>query len=350
MNTRFVLWSCCIVFLWLSSCKTEPRYLSYEGKTMGTYYKVSFEVSEDQVLQSEIDSVLQAVNLSMSTYIKESTISRFNATRDTVFCYDAAKDPLFEVVFNKSKEIYVAGRRSFNPAIMPLVNYYGFGYEKSNKVSQVDTIFIKKTLPVINFDSIRLQRDSSGQMNCLHKVFPEAQLDFSAIAKGYGVDLVASFLESKNVKNYLVEIGGELNTKGVNERNESWVVGISRPSENAELTEVELLLKVSNSSMATSGNYRNFYESKGQKFAHIIDPYTGMNRQTDILSTTVIAPDCMTADAFATSFMVLGMDKAFEVCEENKDLEACFIYDLEGDGIFEFKMTSGFKKYMLNQE
>ena len=317
---------------------------------MGTYYKVSFEVSENQVLQSEIDSVLVAVNNSMSTYIPESTISKFNSSKDTVYCYDRLKDPYFEIVFKRSKEVYVAGRKSFNPAIMPLVNYYGFGYEKSKKVQKIDTGFIQKTLPKINFDSIWIKPDSSGNRNCVCKKFPEAQLDFSAIAKGYGVDLVASFLESKNVKNYLVEIGGELNSKGVNERKESWVVGISRPSENAAFTEVELLLKVSNASMATSGNYRNFYESKGQKFAHIIDPYTGMNRQTDILSTTVIAPDCMTADAFATAFMVLGMDKAFEVCEENKDLEACFIYDLEGDGVFEFKMTSGFKQYMLNQE
>lgn len=317
---------------------------------MGTYYKITFETEDAPIAQSRIDSVLEEVNASMSTYIPTSTISRINASRDTIFCFDGNKDSLFEIVFNKSKEVYLLSRKSFNPAIMPLVNYYGFGYEKSKKVENIDTAFIRRTLPTIEFDSIRLEKNETTREICIHKKFPEAQIDFSAIAKGYGVDLVASFLANNKIKNYLVEIGGEIITKGVNERKESWVVGISRPSENAELTEVELLLQISNVSMATSGNYRNFYESKGQKFAHIIDPYTGMNRQSDILSTSVIAPDCMTADAFATAFMVLGIDKAFEVCEENKELEACFIYDLEGDGIFEFKMTSGFKQYMFHKE
>ena len=317
---------------------------------MGTYYKITFEAEGTPLVQTRIDSVLEEVNASMSTYITNSTISRFNAKQDTVFCYDGNKDSLFETVFNKSKEVYSLSRKSFNPAIMPLVNYYGFGYEKSKKVAVIDTAFIQKTLPILAFDSIRLEKNPATNEICIYKKYPDAQLDFSAIAKGYGVDLVASFLEKNNIKNYLVEIGGEIITKGVNERKESWVVGISRPSENAELTEVELLLQISNASMATSGNYRNFYESKGQKFAHIIDPYTGINRPSDILSTSVIAPDCMTADAFATAFMVLGIDKAFEVCEENKELEACFIYDLEGDGVFEFKMTSGFKQYMFHKE
>lgn len=352
MNRYFSLLACLAVsgILCLTSCKKEIVYQNFEGKTMGTYYKINFEQGDHPILQAQLDSVLEAVNASMSTYIPTSTISRFNSSKDSVFCFDGNQDPYFKVVFLRSKEIHTLSRGSFNPAIMPLVNYYGFGYEKSKKVVNVDTAFIKKTLSIIQFDSVSISEDSATGRICIMKNNPDVQLDFSAIAKGYGVDLVASFLEKNKVKNYLVEIGGELITKGVNQRKEAWVVGISRPSENAELTEVELLLQVSNVSMATSGNYRNFYESKGQKFAHIIDPFTGMNRQTDILSTSVIAPDCMTADAFATAFMILGIDKALEVCEENKELEACFIYDVEGDGIFEFKMTSGFKQYMLNKE
>lgn len=337
-----------VIFTSFWSCKPEQTYITLQGKTMGTYYKISLEDKKNSINQAAIDSVLAEVNMSMSTYIKESTISQFNYTKDSVYCFNSNEDPYFLVVFNKSKEIFIKSRKAFNPAIMPLVNYYGFGYEKSKKIEKLDTSFIRKTLPKINFDDISYT--TSGDTICLYKKFPDAKLDFSAIAKGYGVDLVASFLEEKNIRNFMVEIGGELITKGVNDRNESWVVGISRPSENAELAEVELLLSVSNVSMATSGNYRNFYESKGQKFAHIIDPFTGQNRPTDILSTTVIAPDCMTADAYATAFMVLGLEQAMEVCEENKELEACFIYDLEGDGVFEFKMTSGFKKYMLNKE
>lgn len=335
--------------VYVFSCKPKQHYFNLQGKTMGTYYNITFEDKDNVVSQKAIDSVLLVVNMSMSTYIAESTISKFNKSRDS-FCFDHFLDPHFNIVFKKSKEVHQITGGAFNPAIMPLVNYYGFGYEKSKRINKVDTIFIKKTLPKINFDSVTLKIDSSGKLACLHKKFTDAKIDFSAIAKGYGVDLAAEFLQKNNVKNYLVEIGGELRAKGVNDRNESWVVGVNRPSENAKLTEVELLLSISNASMATSGNYRNFYESKGEKFAHIIDPFTGRNRPTDILSTTVIADDCMTADAYATAFMVLGLDKALELCEDIKGIDACFIYDLEGDGVFEFKMSKGFNRYILNKE
>ncbi|MFZ1703206.1 MAG: FAD:protein FMN transferase [Saprospiraceae bacterium] len=333
----------------LMRCQPDITYITYEGKTMGTYYKITFEDKKKLIRQSQIDSILLAVNMSMSTYIKESTISKFNLSKDS-FCFEVSNDPHFSIVFNKSKEVHQTTSGSFNPAIMPLVNYYGFGYEKSSKMDEVDTSFIRKTLPTIQFDSIMISLDSLNKRMCVFKKIREAKIDFSAIAKGYGVDLVAKFLAENNIQNYLVEIGGELVTKGVNDKNESWVVGISRPSENATLTEVELLLSVSNVSMATSGNYRNFYESKGEKFAHIVDPFTGLNRPTDILSTTVIAEDCMTSDAYATAFMVLGLDRAMALCENIKGLEACFIYDLEGDGIFEFKMTKGFNQFILNKE
>jgi thiamine biosynthesis lipoprotein len=335
--------------VFIVSCKPEQKFVNVQGKTMGTYYNITFEDKNHLISQKSIDSVLRVVNMSMSTYIKESTISQFNLSRDS-FCFDLILDPHFNIVFSKSKDVHHITGGAFNPGIMPLVNYYGFGYEKSKKIDKVDTVFIKKTLPKINFDSINMEIDSSGNVACLYKKYSDAKIDFSAIAKGYGVDLVASFLEEKNVKNYLVEIGGELRAKGANDRNESWVVGINRPTENAKYTDVELLLSISNASMATSGNYRNFYESKGEKFAHIIDPFTGRNRPTDILSTTVIAEDCMTADAYATAFMVLGLEKALQLCDDVKGIEACFIYDLEGDGVFEFKMSNGFNRYILNKE
>lgn len=312
---------------------------------MGTFYNIQFDIDPDLVPQSEIDSLLKIFNLSLSTYIPESTISRFNKA-DSVYCY-AIKDTFFEKVFVKSKEIYALSKGYFNPTIMPLVNYYGFGYEKSKKVETLDTSYIREVLGYMRFEEMNLSEDTMAGEMCIFKKQKPAQLDFSAIAKGYGVDVVATYLESKGAGNYMVEIGGEVRTKGENAEKKPWVIGINRPSDDASLQEVELLLAVSGVSVATSGNYRNFYESKGQKFAHIIDPHTGMNRPSDILSTTVIASDCMTADSYATAFMAMGLEKSLELAKSIDGLEACFIYDEEGDGQFEFRMTEGFKKYFL---
>ena len=148
----------------------------------------------------------------------------------------------------------------------------------------------------------------------------------------------------------MIEVGGEILASGVNEQKKEWIIGINKPSEKAQETEIELPLMISNKALATSGNYRNVYESKGQKFAHIINPFTGMSQPTDILSATVIADDCISADAYATAFMVLGLEKSLILVEQLKGIEACFIYDNEGDGIFEFKVSEGFPKYYLHNE
>ncbi len=336
-----------IFLVFLNSCNESSPviYTNYKGETMGTFYNIQFEMDSDAILQSEIDSLLKIFNLSLSTYIPESTISRFNQS-DSVYCY-ASKDTFFEKVFTKSKVIYGLSKGYFNPTIMPLVNYYGFGYEKSKKVEIPDTNYIKEVLGYMRFEEIYLKADTLSGEICIYKKHKPAQLDFSAIAKGYGVDVVAYYLESKGASNYMVEIGGEVRTKGENAKKKPWVIGINKPSDDASLQEVELLLSVSGVSVATSGNYRNFYESKGQKYAHIIDPLTGINRPSDILSTTVITTDCMSADGFATAFMAMGLDKSLELANNIEGLEACFIYDEEGDGQFEFRMTEGFKKYFL---
>src|SRR5690606_3565149 len=168
INTSRFVYLCAAGFLcFFSSCKNDIAYQNYEGKTMGTYYKISFQGGEIPIRQAQLDSVLEKVNASMSTYIPTSTISLFNASGDSVFCYDGKEDPYFKVVFLRSKEIHALSRRSFNPAIMPLVNYYGFGYEKSEKVEAVDTAYITKTLPVIQFDSITLSEDPATGQICI---------------------------------------------------------------------------------------------------------------------------------------------------------------------------------------
>ena len=347
LQLQFVL---AVAFFAIIGCKPDgPTYYRIEGKTMGTTYHISFQGSDPVQIKSGIDSLLDVINLSMSTYIDSSTISKFNQA-DSLYCFDNTVDKHFQLVFEKAKEIYTITGGAFDPSIMPLVNYYGFGYKEKKKVEKADTSQIMKLLSLLRFDSTSISGPNENNLMCISKPEAGVQIDFSAIAKGYGVDVVAEYLEANKIRNYMVEIGGEVRALGLSDKNKEWVIGINRPDENAGLDEVELPLKISNRSVATSGNYRNAYESKGHKFAHIIDPKTGFSRQTDILSASVIAKDCMTADAYATAFMVLGIDQSLQLIEQLKDVEACFIFDLEGDGIFEFKISSGFSDYFLHHE
>jgi FAD:protein FMN transferase len=350
MKTLHLQYLLAVALLVITGCKPNiPTYHKIEGKTMGTTYHISYQGSDPVQIKTGIDSLLEVINLSMSTYIDSSTISKFNQA-DSLYCFDNILDKHFQLVFDKAKEIYSLTGGAFDPSIMPLVNYYGFGYKEKKKVEKADTSKIIELMSLLRFDSVSLYRPNEKNLLCISKPASGVQIDFSAIAKGYGVDAVAEYLETNNIRNYMVEIGGEVRALGLSDKNKEWVIGINRPDENAGLNEVELPLKISNRSVATSGNYRNAYESKGHKFAHIIDPKTGFSRQTDILSASVIAKDCMTADAYATAFMVLGIDQSLQLIEQLKDVEACFIFDLEGDGIFEFKISSGFSDYFLHHE
>ncbi|MFZ1751894.1 MAG: FAD:protein FMN transferase [Saprospiraceae bacterium] len=323
-------------------------YYEISGPTMGTTYHIKAQTDQPQVLQVQIDSILADFNLSMSSYIDTSTLSFFNMA-DSVFCFDTNKDPYFEPIFTKAKDVYQKTNGAFNPSIAPLVNYYGFGYKEKKKLTTLDTAKVKELLKLLVFDSINIHTTGDHQM-CITKPHKNVMMDFNSISPGYAVDVIASFLQGRGILNYMIEVGGEIRTLGVNDKKGDWVIGINRPEEGAKETEIELPLLISNKSLATSGNYRSVYESKGQKFAHIINPITGMSQPTDILSATVIADDCITADAYATAFMVLGLEKSLVLVEQLKGVDACFIYDSEGDGIFEFKVSEGFSKYYLHNE
>lgn len=339
----------CFFAALVSSCgETETPYYKISGPTMGTTYHITLQTNSPESIQKSVDSILADFNLSMSSYIDSSTLSYFNAA-DSFFCFDPARDPYFEPIFKKSKEVFEKTGGAFNPSIAPLVNYYGFGYKEKKKLKEMDTLIIKDLLKLLVFDSITLVKDSTGKI-CLYKPKKEVILDFNSISPGFAVDVLGVFFEKNGIRNYMIEVGGEILASGVNEQKKEWIIGINKPSEKAQETEIELPLMISNKALATSGNYRNVYESKGQKFAHIINPFTGMSQPTDILSATVIADDCISADAYATAFMVLGLEKSLILVEQLKGIEACFIYDNEGDGIFEFKVSEGFPKYYLHNE
>lgn len=338
-----------ILLIFAIGCKDKVTpFYKLSGPTMGTKYNIAVQTETPEKVQASIDSILNHFNLSMSSYIDTSTLSFFNAA-DSVFCFSSASDPYFVPIFEKSKEVYQKTSGVFNPAIAPLVDYYGFGYKEKKPLKAMDTLKIKELLKLLVFDSVFISKDSQD-MICIHKPNKDIKLDFNSISPGYAVDVIARFLEKAGMRNFMIELGGEVRTMGLNDKNKEWVIGINKPKEGAKETEIELPLQISNKSLATSGNYRNMYESKGQKFAHIINPITGISQPTDILSATVIADDCMSADAYATAFMVLGLKKSLELVEQLNGIEACFIYDNEGDGVFEFSVSNGFSKFYLHNE
>jgi len=339
-----------IVFslFWIGCGEKEQTFYKLTGPTMGTTYHITIQTDQPEAMQKSIDSILADFNYSMSAYIDSSTLTYFNKA-DSIFCFDPKKDPYFEPIFNKSKEIYAKTNGAFDPSIAPLVNYYGFGYKEKRKLEKLDTAEVKRLQSLMLFDTLQLTKDASGNI-CIVKPNKGVLLDFNSLSPGYAVDVIADFFNKKGLRNYMINLGGEIAALGLNDKKEEWVIGINKPVEGAAESEIELPLLISNKSLATSGNYRNAYESKGQKFAHIINPFTGMSQPTDILSATVIADDCMTADAYATAFMVLGLEKSLELVEQLKGIEACFIYDNEGDGVLEFKISEGFSKYYLHNE
>lgn len=331
------------------SCQSEAPevkvYTSLQGKTMGTSYTVKYLDSLGRNFQQGIDQLLIEVNAEVNTYDPESFISKFNvATEEMPFINlldKSVKAPLhFKANLEKSREVHELSYGYFDPTIMPIVNYWGFGYTEKRPVTDVDKTTIDSLITYVGFDKIT-QRSAKDGWIYLGKAAPGVQLDFSAIAKGYGVDAVSLLLEEKGVQNYYVEIGGELRVKGDNPNGEAWKIGINVPSTEANLTDIQATVQLHNESMATSGNYRNFYEVDGVKYAHTLNPTTGFPEKNNLLSATIFAADCMTADAYATACMTLGLEKSKALIESLESVDGYFLYGgQEGD----------IKSYSTNQK
>lgn len=290
----------------------------FEGKTMGTTYQVKYLGPDGISYKEEVDSLLEKVNLSLSTYIPESEISQFN--RGTILKYES---PFFYPVLKRSKEIYKKTGGAFDPTVGPLVNAWGFGPSDSK---HPDSAAIDSLLHLVNYDSIYFDSIS------VCKLIIGISLDFNAIAKGYGVDVVAGFLNEKGIKNMMVEIGGEVYCQGRNEDDKIWLIGIDNPIAESGGDRIKATVQLHDMALATSGNYRNYYVKDGVKYAHTISPETGHPVRHSLLSASVFAKDCMTADAYATAFMVMGLEKAKKVLEE-EELDAYLIYSDNSGGI-----------------
>ena len=285
-----------------------------EGAVFGTFYHITYQSSTN--LKNEIEEELSRVDASLSMFNPESVISQLNQGKDIV------ADSLFCQIFSLSKRISEATDGAFDITVAPLVNAWGFGYKNG---CLPDSASIDSLLQFVGFRHVRLTPDGH-----LQKDDPRMILDCSAIAKGFGVDVVADYLRRQGIENFIVEIGGEVVVEGCNPKGEAWHVGVNKPNDDPTSTnnELETVLSLTDCAMATSGNYRNYYTTEdGRRIAHTINPSTGYPAQQSILSATVIAPTCAIADAFATSFMVMGLERAQEVLQRHQELQVFLIYD-----------------------
>ncbi len=302
-----------LLILVILSCKQEPKNIKLSGPVFGTSYSVMYE--SDINYQKQFDSLFYVINKSMSTYQVNSDISKLNRNENNKV------DKHFVKVFNTSKDIFKQTNGAFDPTIGAVVNAWDFGPE--GKIIALDSLKIDSLMLSVGLEKVRLKE------NKIEKPL-NTFIDFNAIAKGYGVDVIAEFLESKNIENYLVEIGGELHCKGTNvEKKSAWTVGIDRPNFKGTQSVLKAI-NLKDEAMATSGTYRKFkLDENGNRYAHIIDTKTGYPSKTNVLSVSVIAPDCMTADAYATAFQAMGIKKVKYFLQSHPELKVFFVFENE---------------------
>ena len=337
MNKKKLLWQIPFLALLIIGTviilKKQPPFRTNEGLVFGTVYKITYQHADD--LQNDIKEAMMEVDNSLSPYNPNSIITRINHNQDTTL------NEHFTQVFELAQKISTETEGAFDITVAPLVNAWGFGFKNS---IEIETSVIDSLRQFVGYQKIKMV---DGKMI---KEDPRLMLDCSAIAKGYGVDRVARLLDKKGVQHYMVDIGGEVVVKGKNPRMKTWRIGINKPVEDSLSVNQELqtILEVSGIGMATSGNYRKFYYKDGKRYAHTIDPRLGTPIQHNILSATVIAKDCTTADAYATAFMVMGQEKAKAFCEQHPELNAYLICAGEGDS-YEIYYTPGMEKYMVKK-
>ena len=337
MNKKKLIWQVpFLLFLIIGTVvilEKQPPFRANEGLVFGTIYKITYQHQDD--LHQDIKEALKEVDNSLSPYNPHSIITSINNNKDTLL------NEHFTHVFNLSQKISAETEGAFDITVAPLVNAWGFGFKHS---IDVDPHTIDSLCQFIGYQKIKLEDDR------IVKEDPRTMLDCSSIAKGYGVDRVARLLDQKGVQHYMVDIGGEVVVKGKNPHMKTWRIGINKPIEDSLSINQELqtILEVSGVGMATSGNYRKFYYKDGKRYAHTIDPRLGCPVQHNILSATVIANDCTTADAYATAFMVMGLEKSLEFCKEHPELNAYFICAGSGDN-YEIHSTPGMDKFMIKK-
>jgi thiamine biosynthesis lipoprotein len=329
-NPLLVLITILILFV---SCNDQKVYLhKFNGEAQGTYYAVTYFDKENRNLQTEIKNLLNDFDQTASMWVPNSIISAINRNEMGI-----EPDEIFIQLFNQSKEIHQISGGAFDPTVGPLVNAWGFGFKDKEKINQE---LIDSLLPLIGFEKVKLKE------NKIIKEDPRIQFDFNAIAQGYSVDLIGKFLEDKGINQYLIDVGGEVLAKGSKPNGDRWKVGIEKPKDNAAYGEsLQAIVLLENKALATSGNYRKFYEEDGVRYSHTLNPKTGYPVQHTLLSVSVVADACSTADAFATTFMVLGVEESKQLLANNPGLEAYFIFSEKDEQLGTY-ITKGFEKIL----
>ena len=323
--------------LWIlmfTACTKQKQYFEESGSVFHTIYHIKYEGSE--ILTEKIDAEFQKFNLSLNPFNPNSIISKVNRNEAV------EADDWFIEVFNKAKEVSDHSEGIFDITCAPLVNLWGFGFSKMDSVTpqMIDSIKQFVGYQKVRLDGRKVVKDDSRiLLNC------------SAIAKGYASDIIARLLEREGIENYMVEIGGEVTMKGVNQNGKCWRIGINKPEDDStgvknDIEEVVQLCK--KGGVATSGNYRNYYIKDGEKYAHTIDPRTGYPSEQSILSATIVAEDCITADAYATAFMAMGLEKAREAAKNIPGIEYYVIYSDE-NGKHQIEYSTGMLQYLPNR-
>jgi len=318
---------------------TEHQFKVVEGKTMGTYYRLTYLDSQNRDFFKEVDSILIAINDEVSTYIPTSTISRFNKS-DLKFVVPNTNGH-FIGNFKAAKFVADLSTQMFDPTIGPLINYWGFGYTGRKPVTKVDSSKVDSLLKFVGLNNIKYYEE--GDSSYFIKKYPGVELDFGGIAQGYAIDVLSQFLKNKGVKNYLVDLGGEFVARNKNPKSVYWQVGINIPKEDADIHSIQTIFSLINEAISTSGNYRNFHEVNGVKYSHTINPYTGFPEKNTLLSVSIFGPECTIADGLATACMAMGLDKSQLLLEYLPDYEGYFIYS-KPDGKVETYYTSALKE------
>lgn len=311
--------------------------VQFTGQTMGTTYHIKVVAGTFQrtaFLKKKIDDRLKEINLSMSTYLKDSEISKFNAMTDTGRRFYMSDD--FAQVITIADNIYGVSQGAWDGTVNPLVNLWGFGKVKREGFPSPEEV--RAVLSLVGF---RNYIEFDDHSKSLQKRHPNVTLDLGSIAKGYGVDQIAELIDKNGFKNYIVEIGGEIYASGVKADGNFWRVGVNTPKAEAGLNDVYKVLKLQDKAMATSGDYRNFFEEKGQRFSHIIDPKTGYPVNNGVVSVSVMADNCTFADGLATALMVIGPEKGIPLINNLKDVE-CFFIVQGNDGNLKAYASTGF--------
>ena len=325
------------ILLFFSCGKSEQMVLVQDtGEAQGTFYNIQYLSENGKSYKIQIDSLFKRVDSSVSIYKSYSIISKLNNGEKV------QTDDIFNSVYSEAVNVYLTTEGYFDCTVSPLVSYWGFYKNWGQENIDVDSLRIQEILKSVGTNKT-YRLDSSVFLE------PDVQIDFNAIAQGYSVDLIADLFEDIDIHNYLIEVGGEIKASGVNENNKVWKVGIDKPLEEIDVYDrFQFILELDNKSLATSGNYRKFYEKDGVKFSHTINPMTGYPVQNRLLSVTVMTNKCSLADAYAIAFMAMGVEKTKKLVDFIDDQLDVYLIYTDKDGSWKTYISPGMQEKIIN--